>query len=230
MRWPGGEAAIVDAVTGGIHEGELLLGTELPVRMGTPGWTFVVAHLVDAAPPTVGETVEVEVDAEHRHALSAGHTACHLASLALDAALADAWSKPVRPDALGNPGFDGAAIQTSHIEPFASVDVYRVGKSLRKAGFDPAALDDPDAVAARANTLLAEWVASGAPVRIDRDDDALSSRRAWVCELPGATPRIPCGGTHLVSLARLVSITVALETAEVPGGLELTMRTVAAAG
>ena len=230
MRWPGGEAAIVDAVTGGIHEGELLLGTELPVRMGTPGWTFVVAHLVDAAPPTVGETVEVEADAEHRHALSAGHTACHLASLALDAALADAWSKPVRPDALGNPGFDGAAIQSSRIEPFAAVDVYRVGKSLRKTGFDPAALGDPDAVAARANTLLAEWVASGAPVRIDRDDDALSSRRAWVCALPGTEARIPCGGTHLASLAELASITVTLERAEVPGGLELTMRTVAAAG
>jgi alanyl-tRNA synthetase len=229
MRWSGSEATIVDAVTGGIHEGELLLGTELPVRMGTPGWTFVVAHLIDAAPPAVGETVEVEADAEHRHALSAGHTACHLASLALDAALADAWSKPVRPDALGNPGFDGAAIQSSRIEPFASVDVYRVGKSLRKAGFDPAALDDPDAVAARANTLLAEWVASGAPVHIDRDDDALSSRRAWVCELPGAEARIPCGGTHLVGLGELVSITVALEAGEVPGGLELTMRTVAAA-
>lgn len=230
LRWGDVEAPLVEVVTGGIHEGELLLGPELPVRMGTPDWVFVVAHVVDAAPPALGSEVEVEVDAELRHALSAGHTACHLASLALDAALADAWSKPVRADALGNPGFDGAAIQSSRIEPFASVDVYRVGKSLRKAGFDPAALDDPDAVATRANRLLAEWVASGAPVRIERDDDALSSRRAWVCALPGAEARIPCGGTHLASLGELASITVTLERAEVPGGLELTMRTVAAAG
>ena len=82
-------------------------------------------------------------------------------------------------------------------------------------------------MAARANALLAGWVASGAPVRIDRDDDALSSRRAWVCELPEGEARIPCGGTHLVGLGELAAITVALETAEVPGGLELTMRTAA---
>src|SRR5690606_5472357 len=94
---------------------------------------------------------------------------------------------------------------------------------------DPAALDDPDAVAERANALLAEWVASGAPVRIERDDDALSSRRTWVCELPGASARIPCGGTHLTSLAELRSVSVALAAAAVPGGIELTMRTTAEA-
>ncbi len=225
MRGPRGEQPIVDAVTGGIHEGELLLGPALPVRGGTPGWTFVVGHVVEGEPPSVGDEVQVEVDAEHRHALSAGHTACHLASLALDAALAGAWSKPVRPDALGNPGFDAAAIQSSRIEPHASVDVYRIGKSLRKAGFDPAALDDPDAVAARANALLAAWVASGATVRIERDDDALSARRSWVCVLPEGEARIPCGGTHLGGLAEVAAITVALATEVVAGGLELRMRT-----
>lgn len=229
MLWGGVEAALVDIVTGGIHEGRLLLGPELPVRSGTEGWVFVVGHVVDGATPSVGEVVEVEVDAAHRHALSAGHTACHLASLALDAALADAWSKPVRLDALGAPGFDGAASQSSRIEPFGSLDVYRIGKSLRRAGFDPAALDDPDAVAARANALLARWVASGAPVRVERDDDALSARRTWVCELPGDEARIPCGGTHLTSLAELTAVTVTLETAVVTGGLELTMRTTAEA-
>jgi alanyl-tRNA synthetase len=227
MRWGSTEAPLVDVVTGGVHEGELLLGAELPVRGGTAGWVFVVGHVVDVEPPPVGATVEVEVDAAHRRALSAGHTACHLASLALDAALADAWSKPVRPDALGAPGFDAAAIQSSRIEPHGSVDVYRVGKSLRRAGFDPAALDDPDAVAARANLLLAAWVASGASVRIERDDDALSARRAWVCELPDGAARIPCGGTHLTSLAELDAVTVALDVVSVAGGLELTMRTTA---
>jgi len=232
LRWEGAgpgavEAPLLDVVTGGVHADALLLGAELPVRIGTPEWVFVVGHVIDGPPPAVGVTVEVEVDAAHRHALSAGHTACHLASLALDAALEGAWSKPVRADALGFPGFDGAAIQTSRIEPNASVDVYRVGKSLRRAGFDPAALDDPDAVAERANALLAGWVASGAPVRIERDDEALSSRRAWVCELPDAEARIPCGGTHLTSLAELRSVSVALAAAAVPGGIELTMRTTA---
>lgn len=225
LRWAGGLATVVDAVTGGIHEGELLLGAELPVRMGTAGWTFVVGHVVDGPAPEVGDTVEVTVDAAYRHALSAGHTACHLASLALDAALADAWTKPVAGDALGNPAFDDPAIQTSRIEPFGSLDVYRIGKSLRRAGFDPAALADPDAVAARADAALAGWVATGAPIRIERDGHEISTRRSWVCELPEAVVRIPCGGTHLTSLAGVASIRVTLEVAEVPGGLELRMRT-----
>jgi len=226
LRWAGGSAAVVDAVTGGIHEGELLLGAELPVRMGTAGWIFVVGHVIDGPTPTVGESVEITVDAEHRHALSAGHTACHLASLALDAALVEAWTKPVAADALGNPAFDDLAIQTSRIEPFGSLDVYRIGKSLRRAGFDPAALADPDAVAARADAALAGWVAAGARIRIERAGDEISTRRSWVCELPEAAVRIPCGGTHLTSLADVAAIRVTLEVAEVPGGLELRMRTV----
>ncbi len=225
MRWSDGEVEIVDGVTGGVHEGELKLGRELPVRMGAPGWTFVVGHIVEGEAPAVGAEVGVTVDAGHRRALSAGHTACHLASLALDAALADAWTKPVPTDALGAPGFDAAAIQTSRIEEFGSADVYRVGKSLRKKGFDVAALDDLDAVAARANAALAGWVASGAAIRIDRADDAISARRTWVCELPGQEARIPCGGTHLTSLKGVGSITVALELADVEGGRELRMRT-----
>jgi alanyl-tRNA synthetase len=225
LSWAGGSAVVVDAVTGGVHEGELLLGAELPVRMGTPEWTFVVAHVIEGEAPAAGESVEVAVDAEHRHALSAGHTACHLASLALDAALADAWSKPVGSDALGHPAFDDLAIQSSRIEPFGYVDLYRVGKSLRKKGFDPAALADPDAVAARANEALAAWVATGARIRIDRDGDELSTRRSWVCELPEAVVRIPCGGTHLTGLDGVAAIRVELETNEVPGGLEVRMRT-----
>src|SRR5690606_31694178 len=134
LRWAGGEAVVVDALTGGVREGELLLGAALPVRMGTEGWTFVVAHLVDGDHPAVGEEVQVTVDDGYRRALSAGHTACHLASLALDAALADAWTKHVPPDALGNPGFDAAANQSSRIHEYGSIDVYRLGKSLRKKG------------------------------------------------------------------------------------------------
>ena len=225
MRWAGGEAPIIDGVTGGIREGELLLGRDLPVRMGTAEWTFVVAHVVDGAAPAEGDTVEVTVDAGYRRALSAGHTACHLASLALDEALAEAWTKPVSTDALGAPGFDAAAIQSSSILPHGSLDVYRVGRSLRKKGFDPAALHDLEAVAARTNAALDAWVATGAPVRIERDDDALSARRTWVCELPEHVARIPCGGTHLTGLGGVDAITVALESAEVPGGLELRMRT-----
>lgn len=225
LRWAASETEIVDGVTGGVRDGELLLGGDLPVRMGTPEWAFVVAHVIEGAAPAEGETVEVTVDAGYRAALCAGHTACHLASLALDAALAGAWTKPVPEDALGSPGFDAAAIQTSQILPHGSLDVYRVGKSLRKKGFDAAVLDDLAPIAARANELLAGWVAAGARIRIDRDDEAISARRAWVCALPEAEVRIPCGGTHLTDLEGVAAITVTLEADEVPGGRELRMRT-----
>jgi alanyl-tRNA synthetase len=225
LRFGADEAPMTDVVTGGIRDGRLLLGAELPVRTGTPEWTFVVAHLVAGAAPAEGDTVEVEVDAEYRAALSAGHTACHLASLALDAALADAWSKPVPTDALGNPGFDALAIASSRIHPHGSIDVYRIGKSLRKKGFAVAALEDSAAVAARANALLSAWVSGGGAVHIARDDDALTARRTWVCELPGGRVEIPCGGTHATDIRDLAGLEVALVVADVEGALQLTMST-----
>jgi alanyl-tRNA synthetase len=222
-----GPLAIRDAVTGGIHDGLLHVGTALPVRTGTEGWAFVVVHVVDGPPPAAGEQVRVEVDAAYRTALSVGHTACHLAALALDAALAEAWTKPAPTDPLGNPAFDALAIQSSRIREHGSTDVYRIGKSLRRKGFAVAALDDLAAVTERTDAYLARWVAAGGAVRIERVDDALSARRAWVCELPEGRTDIPCGGTHARDVAELGRVTVSLGTREVEGGLELTMETVA---
>ena len=218
---------LADAVTGGIHEGVLYLGRDLPVRGGTEGWIFVVAHIVDGAAPAVGATVETRVDAGRRTALSAGHTACHLASLALDAALADAWSKPVQTDALGHPGFDALAIETSRIRPNSSVDVYRIGKSLRRKGFIPTALDDLTTVQDTANALLEQWRSAGGAIHIARDAPELSARRTWVCELSAGTTNIPCGGTHLHNLNELAAVTVALELVDLEGARQLTMTTTA---
>ena len=227
LRVDGVELPIVDAVVGAAQDGKLLLGPDVPVRTGTPGWTFVVAHIVQGAGIAPGATAEVEADGVYRAALSLGHTACHLASLALDAALADAWRKPVPVDALGAPAFDASAIQESRILPGGSRDVYRIGKSLRRKGFDPAALDDLPALASRVNTRLAEWIAGGGAVRIDADGDALADRRTWVCELPAGEVRIPCGGTHVSSLDEIAVATVTFATTAVEGGLELVMVTTA---
>jgi len=221
-----GQQTLLDAVTGGIHEGVLHLGSALPVRTGTEGWTFVVAHVVEGPPPAIGDEVRVDVDEAHRAALSAGHTACHLAALALDAALAEAWSKPAPTDALGHPAFDALAIQSSRIHPDRSVDTYRIGRSLRRKGFTPAALDDVAAVAARVDAQLAQWIAGGGAVRVERADAALSARRTWVCELPAGRTDIPCGGTHVRDIAELGAVTTSLTTREIEGGLELSMETV----
>lgn len=223
----GTEIPAVDAVVGATQDGRLLLGADVPVRTGTPGWTFVVAHVVEGSPVAEGDTVEVRVDAGYRAALSAGHTACHLAALALDAALADAWRKEAPLDALGAPAFDALAIQESRILPRASRDVYRIGKSLRRKGFDPAAIDDLGALAARVDAQLAAWLESGAEVRIEPDGPTLADRRSWVCELPDGAARIPCGGTHVASLGELAAVTVAFEAVAVDGGSQLVMTTTA---
>ncbi|SFC63940.1 alanyl-tRNA synthetase [Nocardioides terrae] len=224
-----GRLPIVDAVTGGIHDGILHLGADLPVRLGTNGWTFVVAHIVAGPPPVTGEAARVDVDRGYRAALSAAHTACHLAALALDAALASAWTKAAPTDALGNPAFDALAIQRSRIQPHRSTDTYRIGKSLRRKGFTPAALADPSAVAERVNDQLAGWLAAGGAVRIHRDDDSLSARRTWECELSTGHTNIPCGGTHIQDITELSDITTSLTTRDIDGGLELNMETVTTA-
>jgi len=227
LRGPSGDARLERAVMGGIRDGALHLGADLPVRTGTEGWTFVVAHLVDGAAPAEGESVEVVVDAELRAALCAGHTACHLASLALDGALAGSWTKETPLDALGHPAFDQLAIVTSRIHEHGSIDTYRIGKSLRRKGFAPAGLDDPAAVAARANGLLADWVGAGGTVRIEREGDAITARRTWVCALPDGEVRIPCGGTHVDDLSAFAGIEVVLERSDVDGAIELVMTTTA---
>lgn len=218
-------AEVLDCVIGATDGGTLSVGADVPGRRGEPGWSFVVVHVLapDELDLAAGAEVTLVVDAGPRAALSAGHTGCHLAALALNAALAGRWRKAPRPDGLGRPDFDGAAIVTSRIEPFGSVDEYRLGRSLRRSGFDPAGLaGDLPAVVAAVNATLAGWVAAGA-VRVEVAGPALADRREWVCELPDGTARIPCGGTHVGGLAELGAVRVTLELSA--DGQQLTMRT-----
>jgi len=221
---------IVDAVVGATDGTALYVGNA-PVRTGTEGWAFVVCHLVeDASGLEPGATATVTVDAERRRALSAGHTACHLASLALNDALAPLWTKDAPVDGRGRPNFDQLAITSSRILPDGSLDEYRIGKSLRKKGFAAAELAGRiEDVSGTIDGTLAGWVTAGAPIAIVRDGDGhgLGERRRWRAELPDGVVEIPCGGTHLRSLSELASVTVGLELSEAEGALGLTMRTAA---
>ena len=219
---------IVDAVVGATDGSTLYVGNA-PVRTGTEGWAFVVCHLIeDASDLEPGATATVTVDGERRRALSAGHTACHLASLALNDALAPLWTKEAPVDGRGRPNFDQLAITSSRILPDGSLDEYRVGKSLRKKGFAAAELAGRMEEVSRAiDETLAGWVAAGAPIAIVRDGDGLGERRRWRADLPDGVVEIPCGGTHLRSLSELRSVTVSLELSEADGALALTMRTTA---
>jgi alanyl-tRNA synthetase len=231
LRSPSGEVALADCIVGATDGSALYLGRDIPVSKGTDGWAFVVVHIVDGTQAASiglaeGASIEVVVDEAYRSALSAGHTACHLASLALNRAVADRWKKEVRPDGLGNPDFDGAANDVSLIREYGSTDTYRLGKSLRKKGFGTDGFAESlEAIQADVNASLAEWVATAAPVRVDRDGEGLTDRRSWVCELPGQTVRIPCGGTHATSLGELGELRAELSVADVDGTMVLTMET-----
>lgn len=198
------------------------VGAEITARRGDQGWVFAVGHVVSGPAPAEGQPVQLTVQEQPRAALSAGHTACHVASLALNAALSGSWSKPVPVDDLGSPDFDGQALTGSLITPFGATDRYRLGKSLRKKGFDASGIDI-DVVAAAVNERLAAWVAADSPVRIETAGPLLTDLREWVCELPEGIARIACGGTHLTSLGQLGAITVTLEM----GADELVMTTAA---
>jgi alanyl-tRNA synthetase len=159
--------------------------------------------------------VSLEVDDARRDGLSRGHTACHLASLALNAALADLWRKDPGSDPLGNPDLEGRANQTSFIQVDGAVDEYRIGKSLRRAGFDAEGL--ASSLAEREeqiNAQLAVWVASAAPSRVVVDGPTIVDRRRWECSLPEGEVAFPCGGTHVESLAAFDAITVTLSLEE----------------
>lgn len=197
-------------------EGEWLLGPSIPVRRGTEGWEWAVAHVVaDAGQFEPGQSVLLTVDAERRLGLSIGHTACHLASLALDAALASFWSKDVRSDALGYPDFEGAANQSSRIHEGGALDEYRLGKSLRKKGFDSARLlESLPEVQEAVNRRLDDWISTAATVNVAVEGPSITDMRRWECALPEGTASIPCGGTHVTSLAELGAVSVTLSAAD----------------
>lgn len=236
-RWPdqgpdrgtitfgGQQYALLDCVIGATDGSELYVGSEVPVRRGEPGWAFVVVHVIpqDLPLPSAGDAVLVTIDAEHRAALSAGHTCCHVAAVALNAALADRWRKPVGTDGLGHPDFDQLAIVSSGITAYGAIDTYRIGRSLRKKGFDGEGLDATlPTVEAEVNGHLADWVASGASIELEVSGPGLTDLREWVCALPGGIQRIACGGTHLRSLAEVESITVQLAGDVAAGELVMT--------
>lgn len=235
LRTGGTVVDVAEAVMAAVSdEGVLAVGADIPVKRGAEGWTWLVGHRLASKPAettavVAGASAQLEVDADRRAGLSRGHTACHLASLALDSAVADLWRKDPGADALGNPNFEARANQTSRIHQDGSVDDYRLGKSLRKAGFDTegfaASLGERQE---SINAQLAQWVASGAESRVVVDGPSIVDRRRWECDLPEGTASIPCGGTHVKSLAEFASISVSLELSD-PQLLVMTTTAVPAA-
>ncbi|WP_338453900.1 hypothetical protein [Aeromonas veronii] len=217
-RWEGSEAAIGPCRMGAISpDGELFVDADIPVKRGAEGWRFVVVHpLAGEYSLPVGSLVELQVDRAARHALSLGHSGCHLAALALNRVLTPYWRKEVSErDALGQPDFDRLAIQSSRVEPCGSREQYRIGKSLRKKGVNSETLlADLAVIEEKVNQQLADWIAAGGEIRRSRAGEAIIDSRYWHCMLEGQEVTIPCGGTHVASLAELGEVKVQLTQVE----------------
>ncbi len=226
VRWEGGEAAVGPCRMGAISpDGELFVDQAIPVKRGAEGWHFVVVHpLAGHCALPVGSQVTLQVDAEARHALSLGHSGCHLVALALNRALTPYWRKETSElDALGQPDFDRLAIQHSRVEPRGSKEQYRIGKSLRKKGINSEALlADLDRIALQVNEQLMRWLKEGGEIRRSRAGDAIIDSRYWHGILGGREITIPCGGTHVGNLTELGQVQVTLASSE--EGFTLTTR------
>lgn len=214
-----GEFEVVDCQVGAIEleTGRLAVGQEIPVKRDAPGWVFVVVHLIEATPDAVtqGESVTLAVNQAYQRRLSRGHSAGHLAYLALNKVLANGyWRKDAeRKDPHGYCDFNSYAQVTSFVTEDCCVDTYRLGKTLRKRGLNSDdMLRDLSEIEIQVNQQLVSWLALGSPISLLRDGDGLTDTRYWECDLQdGKKARIPCGGTHAGSLSEYRNIQVRLK-------------------
>jgi alanyl-tRNA synthetase len=208
-------ATVADCLVGAVGpDGQTAVGADIHARRGDPDYTWVVVHALapGQVAPAPGDSVDLEVDTDRRRGLSRAHTACHISALALNAVTAGLWRKDVARDGIGNPDFDRIALTESRMTPDVARDTYRLGKSLRKKGFNTAdLLGDLDGVAQRVEQQVASWIAADAAVRVETDGPHLADMRFWCCDVPEGSFRIACGGTHVHSLGELGAVSVRYE-------------------
>lgn len=210
--------AVTDCQVGAIElaSGELYVGQAIPVKRDEPGWVFVVVHLIEAPDSvvSVGEDVVLSVDEEYQHSLSRGHSAGHLAYLALNKVLAAGyWRKDAeRKDPHGHCDFNSYAQVTSFVDQDSCLDTYRLGKTLRKRGLNSEnMLLDLAEIESKVNQQLATWLATEAAISMRCEGKNLTDSRYWQCDLQEGNPAvIPCGGTHATSLTEFTSLQVSL--------------------
>jgi alanyl-tRNA synthetase len=110
----------------------------------------------------VGTNFELVVDTAHRKAFPIGHSACHLAALAMKYRARSFWREDLwRTDSLEVLYPDGMSIDTSKIEPMGATDRYMLGKSMRKICLFTAYLMGAlPQLQSEANETPAEWIST----------------------------------------------------------------------
>lgn len=219
----GTEYSVINCLVGAVELAShtLYVDRDIPVKRDQAGWAFVVVHCVDIEPQqlVVGENVILSVDKTYQQALSRGHSAGHLAFLALNKVLTQQgyWRKDAdRKDALGHYDFNSYAQETSYVTEDKCIDSYRLGKTLRKRGLNSAEmLENLAVVESAVNQQLISWLALGTNVLMRCQGEHLTDSRYWQSDLgESVIVEIPCGGTHISSLDELQSIMVTLRESE----------------
>ncbi|GAL23803.1 predicted metal-dependent hydrolase [Vibrio variabilis] len=207
---------VTDCLVGAVEleTGKLFVAQSIPVKRDTDGWVFVVVHRISKqAVLSEGETVSLSVDKEYQDSLSRGHSAGHIASLALNKVLAEAyWRKDAdRKDGLGHYDFNSYAQEQSFVTPDACFDNYRLGKTLKKRGLNTAqVLEELKEIESRVNQQLNLWLSEGSDVEMQLEGPYLTSSRYWHCNLDGVDVVMPCGGTHVTTTSSLKRLNVEL--------------------
>ncbi len=208
---------VIDCQVGAVElaSGELYVGQAIPVKRDTEGWAFVVVHVLPFTDTFgAGDIALLDVDKEYQLSLSRGHSAGHIAYLALNKVLAQSyWRKDAdRKDPHGNYDFNSYAQETSFVTPDKCLDTYRLGKTLRKRGLNSAdMLSDLKSIEQQVNVLLGDWLKRDVAITVDCHGEHLTDSRYWQCDLgESEIAVIPCGGTHASHLSDFGSIHVTL--------------------
>ena len=129
---------VIDCQVGAVElaSGELYVGQTIPVKRDTEGWAFVVVHILPFTDTFgAGDIALLDVDKEYQLSLSRGHSAGHIAYLALNKVLAQSyWRKDAdRKDPHGNYDFNSYAQETSFVTPDKCLDTDRKSTRLNSS-------------------------------------------------------------------------------------------------
>ncbi|EGA68110.1 hypothetical protein VISI1226_15256 [Vibrio sinaloensis DSM 21326] len=211
--------SVLDCQIGAVEleSGELFVGKAIPVKRDEPGWVFVVVHCLAGNVTEINENdvVTLEVDKAYQLSLSRGHSAGHIAYLALNKVLVEGgyWRKDAdRKDPHGNYDFNSYAQESSFVSEDQCVDTYRLGKTLRKRGLNSAdVVQDLSVIEEQVNQQIAAWLSLGSDIVVECSGERLTDSRYWLCDLnEGEIAKIPCGGTHVSSLKEFSIISTSL--------------------
>ncbi|WP_394145268.1 alanyl-tRNA editing protein [Vibrio atypicus] len=209
------EDCLVGAVE--LESNTLYVGKAIPVKRDEPGWAFVVVHVLAKADLAIeeGQVVTLQVDKEYQDSLSRGHSAGHIAYLALNKVLVEGayWRKDAdRKDPHGYYDFNSYAQETSFVSEDKCLDTYRLGKTLRKRGLNSTdVLTDLKTIEEQVNRQINQWLNLDSVIKVECHGECLTDSRYWQCDLnEKSIAEISCGGTHASSLTEFDEILVTL--------------------